>query len=107
MAGASGWTASSAAWNISLQILTKPSRSRRADDPVNEAAIADLISSQKVLLTAQVVLTDKVDKLAVSVSALTDAGKRIDDRLKALVGVVDIVRRENRVQPLTLSVKGS
>jgi hypothetical protein len=76
MAGASGWIASSAPWN--------------------EAAIADLISSQKVLLTAQVVLTDKVDKFAVSVSALTDAGKRTDGRLNALVGVVDIVRRENR-----------
>jgi hypothetical protein len=41
------------------------------------------------LLTAQVVLTDRVDKLAVSVQELRDAQKHTDERLNALITVVD------------------
>lgn len=41
------------------------------------------------LLTAQVLLTDRVDKLAVTVQELTESQKHTDDRLKALIHVVD------------------
>jgi len=48
------------------------------------------------LLTAQVVLTDRVDKLAITVQELaekqkelTDSEKHTDDRLNALIHVVD------------------
>ena len=52
----------------------------------------------KKLLIAQVVLTDRVDKLAVSVQELRDemreSQKYTDERLNALIGVVDgLVRR--------------
>jgi hypothetical protein len=62
----------------------------------------------KQLLTAQVVLTDRVDKLAQTMVALAeaqrvtnerladlaDAGKQTDERLNALINVVnDIVRK--------------
>jgi len=43
----------------------------------------------KLLLKAQVVLTDRVDKLALTVRELTGAQKRNDDRLNALIHVVD------------------
>ena len=47
----------------------------------------------KKLLTAQVLLTDRVDKLAVSVQELRDAQreaqKHTDERLNALIAVVD------------------
>lgn len=41
------------------------------------------------LLTAQVLLTDRVDKLAVTVQELTESQKHTDDRLNALIHVVD------------------
>ena len=55
----------------------------------------------KRLLTAQVVLTDRVDKLAITMDTaviaikdLTAAQRHTDDRLNALIAVVDdIVRR--------------
>lgn len=37
----------------------------------------------KLLLTAQVVLTDRVDKLAASMEELRDAQKRTDEQMKA------------------------
>ncbi len=43
----------------------------------------------KKLLTAQVVLTDKLDKLAVSVLELREFQKHTDERLGALISVVD------------------
>jgi hypothetical protein len=43
----------------------------------------------KKLLTAQVVLTDRLDKLAVSVVELREAQKHTDERLNALIAVVD------------------
>jgi hypothetical protein len=71
----------------------------------HEAAIERLISSQQHLITAQVTmadsfsrLSDRVDKVALSVGELAEAGKRTDERLSALIGVVDdIVRRDHRV----------
>jgi len=49
--------------------------------------------STRKLLTAQVVLTDKVDKiadkLAVSVQELRDAQKHADERLNTFITVVD------------------
>jgi hypothetical protein len=55
----------------------------------------------KQLLTAQVVLTDRVDKLAIrldsaigAIQDLTAAQRHTDERLNALISVVDdIVRR--------------
>ena len=47
------------------------------------------------LLTAQGVLTDRVDKLAVSVQELRESQKDSDERMDALIAVVDgIVRRQ-------------
>ena len=84
----------------------------------HDAEIADLFTAHKHLLTAQIVLTervdkmaervdkmaDRVDKLAASVAELTEAQKRnveaekrTDDRLNALVAVVDdLVRHDKR-----------
>jgi hypothetical protein len=46
------------------------------------------------LLTAQVVLTERVDKLAASVQELRESQKGTDEKMNALIGVVDdIVRR--------------
>ncbi len=46
------------------------------------------------LLTAQVVLTERVDKLATSVQELRESQKDTDEKMNALIGVVDdIVRR--------------
>ena len=46
------------------------------------------------LLTAQVVLTDRVDKLAVRIDDLVDNSKHTDERMNALIAVVDgMVRR--------------
>ena len=48
----------------------------------------------KRLLTAQVVLTDRVDKLAAAVQELAGAQKHTDERLNVLITIVDgIVRR--------------
>lgn len=52
----------------------------------------------KKLLTAQVVLTDRLEKLALSVQELRDQGKHTDDRLNALITVVDGLIR-NRPNP--------
>jgi hypothetical protein len=41
------------------------------------------------LLTAQVLLTDRVDKLAITVQELAESQKHTDDRLNALIHVVD------------------
>ena len=41
------------------------------------------------LLTAQVLLTDRVDKLAVSIQELRESEKHTDARLNALIAVVD------------------
>jgi hypothetical protein len=73
-----------------------------------ELLITDHLSfsdDHKKLLTAQVVLTDRLDqltdrldKLAVSVQELRDQGKHTDDRLNALITVVDGLIR-NRPSP--------
>jgi hypothetical protein len=43
----------------------------------------------KLLLTAQVVLTDRVDRLAVIVREMAEAPKQSDERLNALIAFVD------------------
>jgi hypothetical protein len=43
----------------------------------------------KQLLVAQVVLTDRVDKNAKAIAELTEAQKHTDERLNALIAVVD------------------
>jgi DNA invertase Pin-like site-specific DNA recombinase len=48
----------------------------------------------KQLLTAQVVLTDRVDRLAQSVADLADAQKHTEERLNALIAVVDDIVRK-------------
>jgi len=56
----------------------------------------------KQLLTAQVVLTDRVDKLAITldtaIKELTAAHLHTDDRLNALISVVDDIVRHRRPQ---------
>jgi hypothetical protein len=52
----------------------------------------------KKLLTAQVVLTDRLEKLAVSVIELREAQKHTDERMNALIAVVDDLVR-NRPNP--------
>jgi hypothetical protein len=48
----------------------------------------------KRLLTAQVVLTDRVDQLAIGMRELQEAQKHTDERMDALISVVDgVVRR--------------
>lgn len=61
-----------------------------------EQAIELLISDHvqfceehKSLLTSQVVLTDRVDKLTQNVEKLTESQKHTDDRLNALIALVD------------------
>jgi len=43
----------------------------------------------KQLLTAQVILTDRLDRLTVTVRELAEAQRHTDDRLNALIHVVD------------------
>lgn len=77
----------------------------------HDAAMDKLLSSQQQLLTAQVLLTDRVEKVAQSVerlsakvSELAIAQKHTDsviaetnERLNALIQIIDgVVRRENR-----------
>ena len=57
----------------------------------------------KKLLASQVLLTDglerlktRVDKLAESVQELTEAQKHTDERMSALIGVVDQLVRDSR-----------
>jgi len=64
--------------------------------------MAQLLNSQKQLLTAQVVLTDRVEKLAVTMTGLAEAQKRTDakvadvsDNLSALIRVVDGLVKRN------------
>ena len=52
----------------------------------NHLAFAD---EHKKLLTAQVVLTDRVDKLAVGIQELREFQKHSDERLNAIIAVVD------------------
>jgi hypothetical protein len=47
------------------------------------------------LLTAQVVLTDRVDKLGQRMDRLAETSQRADERMDALIAVVDgMVRRQ-------------
>jgi hypothetical protein len=49
----------------------------------------------KLLLTAQAALTDRLNKLTERVNKPLDLGSRSDDRLNALITVVDgLVRRQ-------------
>ena len=50
----------------------------------------------KRLLTSQVILTDRLDKLAVNVSELTEAQKHTDERLNALIAIVHQLVRDRR-----------
>ena len=50
----------------------------------------------KKLLTAQVVLTDRVDKLAAGMQELREFQKHSDERLNALIAVVDDLIRNRR-----------
>jgi hypothetical protein len=59
----------------------------------------------KLLLKSQVVLTDRVDKLAITmdnaiiaIKDLTDAQRHTDDRLNALISVVDDIVRHRPPQ---------
>ena len=70
-----------------------------------ELLIDDHVKSQdehKQLLRAQVVLTDRVDRFAQTVAQaakdLTEAQKQTDERLKALVSVVDDLVRKRPAQ---------
>jgi len=61
-----------------------------------ERGLAQLIDAHldfevehKQLLTAQVLLTDRMDQLTVKMAQLVDAQRHTDDRLSALIGVVD------------------
>jgi len=45
-------------------------------------------------LTAQVVLTDRLDRLTVQVSELRESQKHTDDRLNALIAVANEVARK-------------
>lgn len=54
----------------------------------------------KRLLTAQVILTDRVDKVAIALQELAESQKHTDERLNALIGVVDdLVRKRPPQQP--------
>jgi|HubBroStandDraft_1064217.scaffolds.fasta_scaffold188923_2 hypothetical protein len=48
---------------------------------------------QKKLLTAQVLLTDRLEQLAVSAKELRDAQKDTRERISALIGTVDALVR--------------
>jgi hypothetical protein len=54
----------------------------------------------KQLLTAQVILTDRLDQLTVTVRELAEAQRHTDDRLNALIHIVDDwIRRTPPPQP--------
>ena len=54
----------------------------------------NFLQEHQLLLKAQVVLTDRVDRNAVSIQELREAQKHTDERLNALIAVVDgVVRR--------------
>lgn len=49
----------------------------------------------KQLLAAQVVLTDRLDKLTVRVDKLAEMGQHTDERLNALITIVDgLIRKQ-------------
>ena len=61
---------------------------------------ADLVQSQRQLLTAQVILTDNVDKLgnrvddlASVMARLAETQKHTDERMNALIATVDDIIR--------------
>lgn len=48
----------------------------------------------QLLLASQVLLTDRMDKLTQNVANLTESQKHTDDRLNALIAIVDdLIRR--------------
>ena len=53
----------------------------------------------KQLLTAQVVLTDRLDKLAKTVAANAEAQKATDEQLNALIKIVDDMIRNRPQRP--------
>jgi predicted butyrate kinase (DUF1464 family) len=54
----------------------------------------------KHLLTAQVVLTERVDKNAIAIAELIEAQKHTDQRLNALITVVDgLIRTPPQAPP--------
>jgi len=54
----------------------------------------------KRLLTAQIVLTDRVDKVTIALRELAESEKHTDERLNALIAVVDdLVRKRPPQQP--------
>jgi len=52
----------------------------------------------KQLLTAQVLLTDRLDRLAQTVKDLTVSQKSTDERLNALINIVDDIVRKRPPQ---------
>ena len=52
----------------------------------------------KRLLTAQVVLTDRMDRLTQTMTELAEAQKSTDEKLHALIGVVDDLVRKRPPQ---------
>ena len=55
---------------------------------------AEFRAEHKLLLTAQVVLTDRLDRLAIRVDKLAELGSDTDERLNALIKIVDgLVRK--------------
>ena len=52
----------------------------------------------KLLLRAQVVFTDRIDRLAQTVGELSEAHKHTDERLNALIAVVDDIVRKRPPQ---------
>ena len=59
----------------------------------------ELQQDHKLLLTAQVVLTDRLDKLTVRVDSLTESQQHTDERLNALIRVMDEWIRSNPRPP--------
>jgi|HubBroStandDraft_5_1064220.scaffolds.fasta_scaffold2187908_1 hypothetical protein len=53
----------------------------------------------KQLLTAQVVLTDRLDRLAKTVAANAEAQKATDEQLNALIKIVDDMIRNRPQRP--------
>ena len=81
---------------IQDQVAFRDERPQFRDDP--ELLIQDHLAfrdEHRQLLTAQVVLTDRIDKLGQKVDKLVENSQRSDERMDALIAVVDgIVRRQ-------------
>jgi transcription initiation factor TFIID subunit TAF12 len=77
-------------------VAFRDERPQFRDDP--ELLIQDHLAfrdEHRQLLTAQVVLTDRIDKLGQKVDKLVENSQRSDERMDALIAVVDgIVRRQ-------------